>query len=217
MGRIFLFMGIQGAGKGTQAIRLAEKLGIPQISTGDIFRAIMKQDSPLGEELRAILNSGRLVSDEFTSQMVKDRIAQDDAQNGFILDGYPRTLPQVEHLDQMLAERGEKIDAVLFFDLDKDEAISRLANRRVCTANSNHTYHLIHNPPQQEGICDIDGAPLKQREDDTSEAIEKRISEYVNQTFPVVDTYKQRGIFHKIDARQSIDDVTRTMMEIAEK
>jgi adenylate kinase len=214
MGRIFLFMGIQGAGKGTQASRLSEKLHIPQISTGDIFRAIMKEESPLGDELRAILNSGALVSDEFTSRMVRERISQPDAKPGFILDGYPRTQGQVEHLDQMLTERGESIGAVLFFDLTKEEAIERLAHRRVCTANSNHIYHLKHNPPKQDGICDIDGAPLKQRDDDKPEAIEKRISEYINQTFPVVDAYKDRGIFHKIDARDSIDDVTETMMKI---
>jgi adenylate kinase len=214
MGRIFLFMGIQGAGKGTQANRLSEKLHIPQISTGDIFRAIMKQESPLGDELRAILNSGALVSDEFTSRMVRERISQPDAEKGFILDGYPRTQGQVEHLDQMLIEHKDSITAVLFFDLTKEEAIERLAHRRVCTADSNHIYHLKHNPPKQEGICDVDGAPLKQRDDDKPEAIEKRISEYINQTFPVVDVYKDRGIFHRIDARDSIDDVTETMMGI---
>ncbi|NWF67784.1 MAG: nucleoside monophosphate kinase [Chloroflexi bacterium] len=169
--RIFLFMGIQGAGKGTQATRLSEKLQIPQISTGDIFRAIMKQDSPLGEELRAILNAGQLVSDELTSRMVKERIAQPDAQRGFILDGYPRTKGQVEHLEAMLGERGAHLEAVFFFDLPKEEAVARLEPRRVCTANSAHIYHLQHNPPKQAGICDSDGAPLKQRDDDKPEAI----------------------------------------------
>jgi adenylate kinase len=215
MSRIFLFMGIQGAGKGTQATRLAEALKIPTISTGNIFRAVIKQESPLGEELRAILNAGQLVPDELTSRMVRERIAQDDAKNGFILDGYPRTQPQAQHLDDMLAERGESIEGVYYFDLPREEAVARLEPRRVCTANENHIYHLKYNPPKQEGICDIDGAPLKQRDDDKPEAIQKRVAEYLEQTIPLLDMYKQRSIVHKIDATRNIDDVTQNMLQIA--
>ncbi|MFN8376264.1 MAG: adenylate kinase [Anaerolineae bacterium] len=216
MGHIFLFMGIQGAGKGTQAIRLAQKLNIPQISTGDIFRDNIKRQTPVGKEVKAILDSGQLVSDELTSRMVKERIAQDDAQNGFILDGYPRTKTQVEHLAAMLKERGESIKAVFFFDLPTDEAVARLEPRRVCTANDKHIYHLIHNPPKQEGMCDVDGAPLKQRDDDKPEAIRKRVSEYLEQTFPVIREYEASGLVHRLDARKGIDEVTQSMMEIAE-
>jgi adenylate kinase len=215
MSRIFLFMGIQGAGKGTQAARLAESLNIPTISTGNIFRAVIKQESPLGEELRSILNAGLLVPDELTSRMVRERIAHDDAQNGFILDGYPRTRPQAQHLDNMLAERGEKIEGVFFFDLPQEEAVARLEPRRVCTVNESHIYHLVHNPPRQSGICDVDGAPLKQRDDDKPEAIKKRVSEYLEQTMPLLDIYAERGIVHKIDATQSIDDVTQKMLKLA--
>jgi adenylate kinase len=217
MGHIFLFMGIQGAGKGTQAIRLAEKLRIPQISTGDIFRDNIKRQTPVGKEVKAILDSGQLVSDELTSRMVADRIAQDDAQNGFILDGYPRTKKQVEALEQMLEGRGEKISAVFFFDLPTDEAVARLEPRRVCTTNDKHIYHLVHNPPKQEGTCDIDGAPLKQRDDDKPEAIRKRVSEYLDQTFPVIREYESKGVVYRLDARNGIDDVTQAMLDIVEK
>jgi len=214
MSRIFLFMGIQGAGKGTQAARLSEALGIPQISTGNIFRAVIKQESSLGEELRRILNAGLLVPDELTSQMVKERIAQPDAQAGFILDGYPRTQTQAKHLDAMLAERNAPIESVFFFDLPQEEAVARLEPRRVCTQNESHIYHLVHNPPKQAGVCDIDGAPLKQRDDDKPEAIKKRVSEYLEQTIPLVEMYDNRGIVYRIDATQGIDDVTQDMMQI---
>jgi adenylate kinase len=214
MSRIFLFMGIQGAGKGTQAARLSEALGIPQISTGNIFRAVIKQESALGEELRRILNAGLLVPDELTSKMAKERLAQPDAANGFILDGYPRTQTQVKHLDEMLQERNDRIESVFFFDLPQEEAVARLEPRRVCTQNESHIYHLVHNPPKQPGICDIDGAPLKQRDDDKPEAIKKRVSEYLEQTIPLVELFEDRGIVHRIDATRGIDDVTQEMMGI---
>ncbi len=214
MSRIFLFMGIQGAGKGTQAARLAEALHIPQISTGNIFRAVIKQESPLGEELRSILNAGLLVPDELTSKMVKDRIAQADAQQGFILDGYPRTQIQSEHLDAMLAERNDGIERVFFFDLPDEEAVARLEPRRVCSLNESHIYHLEHNPPKQLGICDVDGAPLKQRDDDKPEAIKKRVSEYLDQTMPLIAIYEKRGLVSKIDAIRGIDNVTQEMMQL---
>ncbi|MBZ0289477.1 MAG: adenylate kinase [Anaerolineae bacterium] len=213
MSRIFLFMGIQGAGKGTQAARLADELHIPQISTGNIFRAVIKQESPLGEELRKILNAGLLVPDELTSRMVKDRIAQPDAQAGFILDGYPRTQTQAEHLDAMLAERNARIERVFFFDLPEDEAVARLEPRRVCTVNESHIYHLVHNPPKQAGVCDVDGAPLKQRDDDKPEAIKKRVSEYLQQTIPLIEIYEQRGLVSRIDATGGIDAITQAMMQ----
>jgi adenylate kinase len=214
LSQIFLFMGIQGSGKGTQAARLSDRLTIPHVSTGDIFRATIKQQTPLGEELRAILNSGALVSDELTSRMLGERIAQDDAHKGFILDGYPRTRPQVQHLEAMLRDRSDAICAVFFFDLPEDEAVARLEPRRVCTANSAHIYHLVYNPPKQPGICDICGAPLMQRDDDKPDAIRKRVGEYIQQTIPVVEDYEDRGLVHHIDAMQGIEDVTRQMLDI---
>ncbi len=216
MSQIFLFMGIQGSGKGTQAARLSEKLDIPHISTGDIFRATIKQQTPLGEELRAILNSGALVPDELTSRMLGERIAQADARRGFILDGYPRTRVQTQHLDRMLQERNDAICAVFFFDFPEEEAVARLGLRYVCTANNAHIYHLKFNPPKQPGICDIDGAPLIQRDDDKPDAIRKRVAEYLEQTIPVVEDYEERGLVHHIDAIQSIDDVTGHMIQVIE-
>jgi adenylate kinase len=215
--KIFLFMGIQGSGKGTQATRLSEALRIPQISTGDIFRAMMKQESPLGDELRGILNRGDLVPDELTSRMVRERIAQPDAQNGFILDGYPRTLPQAQHLDEMLKQRGEKINAVLFFDLPREKSVERLEPRRICTKDQTHIYHLKYNPPKNDMICDIDGAPLKQRDDDKPEAIRKRVDEYLAQTIPVIENYRKQhpGLVRTIDATRSIEEVRKQLDDIA--
>lgn len=209
-------MGIQGSGKGTQAARLAKRLGIPHISTGDIFREHIKQQTPLGQELQRILNSGALVPDDLTSQMLRERIGQGDAQKGFILDGYPRTKAQAQHLDAVLRERNDAICAVFFFDLPEEEAVARLEPRRVCTANSAHIYHLVYNPPKQPGICDIDGAPLKQRDDDKPEAIRKRVGEYLQQTIPVVEVYEERGLIHHVDAIQSIDEVTNQMTQLIE-
>jgi adenylate kinase len=216
LSQIFLFMGIQGSGKGTQAARLSEKLDIPHISTGDIFRATIKQQTPLGEELRAILNSGALVPDELTSRVLGERIAQPDARKGFILDGYPRTRAQVQHLDAMLRDRQDAICAVFFFDFPEEEAVTRLGLRYVCTANNAHIYHLKFNPPKQPGICDIDGAPLMQRDDDKPEAIRKRVAEYLQQTIPVVEDYEARGLVHHLDAVQAIDEVTGQMILVIE-
>ena len=209
-------MGIQGSGKGTQAARLSEKLGIPHVSTGDIFRATIKQQSPLGEELRGILNSGALVPDELTSRMLGERIAQDDARKGFILDGYPRTRTQVQDLNAMLRELKDDICAVFFFDFPEEEAITRLGQRYVCTANSAHIYHLKYNPPRNDLVCDLDGAPLVQREDDKPEAIHKRVTEYLQQTIPVLEDFEKRGLVHHLDATKSIDDVTGQLMQIIE-
>lgn len=212
---IYLFMGIQGSGKGTQAERLSKALSIPHVSTGDIFREVIKQNSPLGEELRAILDSGALVPDELTSRMVRERLSQPDAANGFILDGYPRTQAQAEHLDAMLAEMGRQIRGVFFFDLPEEETVARLEPRRVCTKDSSHIYHLTNKPPQRDMVCDIDGAPLKQRDDDKPEAIRKRVAEYKRETLPLLDRYRQNDLVRPIDATQSIDDVTEEMMKTA--
>src|SRR5690606_19637624 len=212
---IYLFMGIQGSGKGTQAERLSKALSIPHISTGDIFREVINQNSPLGEELRAILNRGDLVPDELTSRMVRERLSRPDAAKGFILDGYPRTQGQVEHLDQMLAEMGRSIRAVFFFDLPEEETVARLEPRRVCTKDSSHIYHLVNKPPKQDMVCDIDGAPLKQRNDDKPESIRKRVAEYKRETLPLLDHYRQKDLVRRIDAMQSIDAVTEEVLKIA--
>lgn len=212
---IFLFMGIQGSGKGTQSQFLSEACQIPQISTGDLFRATMKQPGELGERLRAILNAGDLVPDELTSEMARERLMQADAQRGFILDGYPRTAGQVQHLDDMLKEWGKSISAVFYFDLPESETVARLEPRRVCTKDQTHIYHLINNPPKQEGSCDVDGAPLKQRDDDKPDAIRKRVAEYQAQTLPLLDLYRERGLVHRINALDTIASVRGQVMDVA--
>lgn len=212
---IFLLMGIQGSGKGTQADRLARQRGIPHVSTGDIFRATMKGEGALSDELRAILNRGDLVPDELTSRMVRERIAQADAQPGFILDGYPRTEEQVKHLDAMLQDSGRSIKAVFFFDLPEEETVKRLSGRLICTKDQTHIYHAVTNPPKQEGICDIDGAPLMQREDDKPDAIRKRVGEYKANTLPLLNIYRGRGLVQTIDATKAIDDVTADVLKAA--
>lgn len=214
---IYLFMGIQGSGKGTQADRLSKSLNIPHISTGDLFRAVMKESSPLGDELRGILNSGALVPDDLTSRMVRERISQPDAASGFILDGYPRTQGQVEHLDGMLRETGRSIRAVFFFDLPEEETIARLEPRRICTQDQSHIYHLVNKPPKADGICDIDGAPLKQRDDDKPDAIRKRVDEYKRETLPLLDIYRERDLVRRIDATQSMDAVTEEVLSIGQE
>jgi adenylate kinase len=214
---IYLFMGIQGSGKGTQADRLSKELGIPHVSTGDIFRAVMKEDTPLGDELRGILNAGLLVPDELTSKMARERLQKPDAANGFILDGYPRTQRQVEHLDAMLAEDGRTIKAVFFFDLPEEETVARLEPRRICTKDQSHIYHLVNKPPKVEGVCDIDGAPLKQRDDDKPEAIRKRVEEYKRETLPLLDIYRERDLVRRIDATKSMDAVTEEVLDIAKQ
>lgn len=217
MSQIFLFMGIQGSGKGTQAARLSQRLAIPHISTGDLFRDNIKRQTPLGQEVKRILDSGALVPDELTSEMLQGRITQDDARKGFILDGYPRTKTQLGHLDAMLNERGASVTSVFFFDLPEEEAVARLEPRRICTANPNaHIYHLVNNPPRHDMVCDHDGAPLFQRDDDKPEAILKRVAEYKEQTLPVADEFERRGLVRHIDAMQPIDDITAAMMDIIE-
>jgi adenylate kinase len=214
---IYLFMGIQGSGKGTQAERLSKELNIPHVSTGDIFRAVMKEESALGDELRRILNAGELVPDELTSRMVRERLAKPDAQAGFILDGYPRTSGQVEHLDAMLAEQGRAIRAVFFFDLPEEETVARLEPRRICTKDQSHIYHLVNKPPKVDNLCDIDGAPLKQRDDDKPDAIRKRVEEYKRETLPLLAVYRERNLVRRIDATQSMDSVTEEVLDIAKE
>jgi len=214
--KIFLFMGIQGSGKGTQANRLADRYSLAHVSTGDLFRAVMKEQSPLGNELREIVNAGQLVPDDLTSRMVRDRIDDPDTQQGVIFDGYPRTVPQAEALDAMLGERGEAITRVVFFDLPREKAVERLEPRRVCSVNNAHIYHLVNNPPKQEGFCDIDGAALIQRADDTPEAITKRVDAYLQETLPLVEAYESRGLVAKLDATGDISTVTRQLEDMVE-
>lgn len=191
-----VMLGAQGTGKGTVAGLISEKTNFPQISTGDIFRKNISEKTELGVEADKYISKGNLVPDEITVPMVKNRLAEDDAKNGAILDGFPRTIAQAEKLDKMLAESGEKVDLVINLVTPKEEIIDRMLTRRVCTnQDCKATYNTKLHPPKVEGICDKCGAPLKQRADDSDpEAIKRRLEIYEEQTSPLVDYYKAKGV-----------------------
>lgn len=193
---VILMLGAQGTGKGTVAGLLSEKLGWPQISTGDIFRKNMKEETPLGVEANKYMSKGELVPDEITVPMVANRLNEEDAQAGAILDGFPRNLAQAEKLDEILQEKGKKVDLVINLTSPKDEIITRILNRRVCSNQAcKTTYNLTMHPPKQEGICDKCGAELVQRGDDSDEAaIQNRLNIYDEKTLPLVEFYSQKGV-----------------------
>ena len=202
-----VLVGPPGAGKGTQAQFVAEHLAVPKISTGDIFRANVSAGTPLGVEARTYMDRGDLVPDQVTIDMVRDRLAQDDARQGFLLDGFPRTVPQAEVLDDMLREAGGKLDVVLELVVDNDEVVRRLSGRRTCRS-CNHIWHVEFDPPAAEGVCDLDGGELFQREDDKPETVQNRLEVYDEQTAPLVSYYASRGVLVGIDATGPVDDVT---------
>lgn len=191
-----IMLGAQGTGKGTVAGILSEKLGIPQVSTGDIFRKNIKEETELGIKANEYIKNGNLVPDEITVPMVASRLEEDDAKNGVILDGFPRTIAQAEKLDEMLSKKGNKIDLVINLTTPRDEIIERILTRRVCSNQAcKATYNIVMNPPKQEGICDKCGSKLVQREDDTSEeAIRRRLAIYDEQTSPLVEYYEKKGV-----------------------
>ncbi|GAA5316172.1 MAG: adenylate kinase [Candidatus Pelagadaptatus aseana] len=204
-----ILLGAPGAGKGTQAQFIMEKYGIPQISTGDMLRAAVKAGTPLGLQAKDIMASGGLVSDDLIIALVKDRIAQDDCAKGFLFDGFPRTIPQAEALQQA----GVDIDHVLEIDVDDEEIVSRMSGRRVHQA-SGRVYHVIHNPPKEEGKDDVTGEPLLQREDDQEETVRKRLGIYHEQTKPLVDFYQsmaggegQSVKYTRVAGVGSLDDI----------
>lgn len=210
--KYIVLMGMQGAGKGTQAPILVEKLGIPHVTTGGMFRAMKSLDTPLAIEIQTLMAAGNLISDEITIQVVRDRLTKADALNGVILDGFPRTLPQAEALDKLLTELGGKVSVVPFLKLDKALAVERISDRWQCSLDDTHVYNLKTNPPQVPGRCDIDDAPLTQRRDDTPEAAEKRIALYLEQTMPLLDYYRDRGVLCEINANQPINKVTEELL-----
>ena len=191
-----IMLGAQGTGKGTVAGLISGETGMPQISTGDIFRKNISEKTPLGVEADKYISKGNLVPDEITVPMVKSRLSEDDAQNGVILDGFPRTISQAEKLDEMLAEVGKKVDLVINLTTPREEIIERMITRRVCTNQEcKATYNTKLHPPKVEGICDKCGAALKQRDDDKDpEAINKRLEIYEEKTSPLIEFYKQRGV-----------------------
>ena len=207
-----VLVGPPGAGKGTQAQFIAEHLQVPKISTGDIFRANVGQGTELGLLAKTYMDRGDLVPDDVTIEMVRNRIGEPDAVGGFLLDGFPRTVPQAEVLDSLLAETGVKLDVVLELVVEDDEVIRRLSGRRTCRT-CNHIWHIDFDPPSVEGICDLDGGELYQRDDDQAETIANRLKVYANETAPLVGYYASRGLLVGIDATGPVDDVTQRAID----
>ncbi|MDD5071754.1 MAG: adenylate kinase [Patescibacteria group bacterium] len=206
-----IIMGPQGSGKGTQAEILAQKLGIPHISTGEIFRENIKNQTELGKKIDSIVKSGALVPDEITNEITKQRLEQEDCANGFVLDGFPRNLPQAEFLDKV-----KDIDLVLEIWISDEEAIKRIGQRRTCL-KCQKVYHLTYNPPKNDEICDECGEKLVIREDDKPATIKKRLNLYHKETRPLLDYYKDKGIYKKIDGMPPIPEVTKQIAEVLEK
>ena len=203
-----VLVGPPGAGKGTQAHVLAKTLSIPHISTGDLFRANISQGTPLGLEAKAFMDAGRLVPDEVTIGMAKDRMLQPDAANGFLLDGFPRNLGQAKALDEILAEQGIVLDGVLDLEVPEDEVVKRIAGRRLCRNDGSHVFHVVYNPPKAEDVCDECGGELYQRSDDTEEAVRVRLEEYHSKTEPIIGYYADQGLLVTISALGKVAEVT---------
>lgn len=199
-------MGLPGAGKGTQAEQIVEKYNIPHISTGDMFRAAMKNNTELGRKAKSFMDNGDLVPDEVTNGIVRERLSEDDAKDGFLLDGFPRTVEQGQELENILSDLGTELDAVINIDVEKDVLMKRLTGRWICRT-CGKTYHEIYNPPKVPGKCDLDGGELYQRDDDKKETVEKRLNVNMKQTKPLLDFYSEKGKLHNINGEQEIKDV----------
>lgn len=208
-----VILGPPGAGKGTQASRLADHLGIPHIATGDIFRQVASEDTALGRRLRDTMDRGELVPDAFTNELVKDRLAKSDANSGFILDGYPRNVEQAEALDEALNDLGTKISYVVKFMVRGDDIVQRLFGRRICP-ECGAVYHMQTHPPAEDEKCDNDGAALVRREDDTEETTLHRLEVYGKQTRPLYDFYRERGKLIEMDALGTTDEVFERLLGV---
>jgi len=215
MGVYIIMIGVQGAGKGTQAAILAEKYGIPHVSTGDLFRAMKTQDTPLAREVQALMNEGKLISDDITNRMVEDRLSAEDAQQGAIMDGYPRNPDQAAAFETLLASKGEKLTAVVVMNLNRDIAVMRSEGRRYSTDKS-RVYNIYFKQPlnKKDGVWldDETGEALIQRDDDQRDAIEKRISLYFEQTMPLIEYFQAKGLVVEIEANHPIENVTEAVM-----
>lgn len=201
-----IMLGAPGAGKGTQAIRIAEKYSLPHISTGDIFRYNIKNATELGKKAKEYIDSGRLVPDELTVDILLDRISRDDCKSGYILDGYPRTILQAEMLERELSKNGSKIDYAINVVVPDDEIISRISGRRTCLS-CGETYHIVHNNTKVDGVCDKCNSELIQRQDDKEETVKNRLKVYHSETKPLEDFYKDRGVYREVDGRKSMEEV----------
>lgn len=206
-------MGLPGAGKGTQAEKIVEQYGIPHISTGDMFRAAMKEGTELGLKAKSFMDKGELVPDEVTIGIVRERLAKDDCQNGFLLDGFPRTVPQAEALEALLSELNKKIDFVINISVDKSILMERLTGRRICK-ECGATYHLVFNPPAKEGICDRCGGQLYQRADDHAETVKNRLDVNIKQQEPLLTFYETKGYLRTINGQQDINKVFADIQDL---
>ena len=208
-----LLMGPPGAGKGTQAAALVKELGVPHISTGDMFRAAIKEGTEMGKKAKSFIDAGNLVPDEVTIGIVRDRLAKDDCKKGFILDGFPRTVGQAEALKGILSELGLALDKVLNISVPSSELIERAVGRRICKA-CGATYHLKFNPTKVEGKCDECGGELYQRADDTAETMGNRLKKYEESTKPLIDYYTAAGVYAEVDGLQDISKVTESLVAV---
>jgi len=206
-------LGAPGAGKGTQAKKIAAKYDIPHISTGDIFRANIKNGTELGNKAKTYMDQGLLVPDELVVDLVVDRVQQDDCKNGYVLDGFPRTIPQAEALDKALAALGDKVDYAIDVNVPDDNIVNRMGGRRACVG-CGATYHLVYAPTKTEGICDVCGKELILRDDDKPETVQKRLNVYHEQTQPLIDYYTNAGILKTVDGTVDINDVFAAIVEI---
>ncbi|MFG3116972.1 adenylate kinase [Streptomyces sp. NPDC048197] len=207
-----VLVGPPGAGKGTQAAYLAKNLVIPHISTGDLFRANISQGTDLGKQAKAFMDAGELVPDEVTIGMARDRMNQPDAAGGFLLDGFPRNVSQAEALDEALKEDGVTLDAVLDLEVPEEEVVKRIAGRRICRKDSSHVFHVTYSAPEREGVCDVCGGELYQRDDDSEETVRKRLEVYHTQTEPIIDYYKAQDLVVTIPALGKVEEVTERAM-----
>ncbi len=208
-----IMLGAPGAGKGTQAKMIAEKFGIPHISTGDIFRANIQKGTELGAEAKKYMDQGLLVPDELTVKILLDRVAQDDCGKGYVLDGFPRTIPQAKVLDEALEKLGEKIDYAVDVDVADEHIVKRMSGHRACL-KCGATYHVEHIPPRQEGVCDSCGSDLVLRDDDKPETVMNRLKVYHDQTQPLIEYYGQKGILRKVDGTMEMQDVFHAIVDL---
>jgi adenylate kinase len=208
-----IMLGAPGAGKGTQAKMIAKKYDVPHISTGDIFRANIKNGTELGMEAKKYMDKGQLVPDELTVKILLDRVAQADCQNGYVLDGFPRTIPQAEVLDNELTKLGDKIDYAINVDVPDENIINRMSGRRACV-QCGATYHIVHIPPKKEGICDNCGSELILRDDDKPETVKSRLEVYHTQTQPLIDFYTKKGVLKSVDGTVDMNDVFASIVAI---
>lgn len=205
-----ILMGLPGAGKGTQADGIVEKYNIPHISTGDMFRAAISEGTELGLKAKSYMDQGALVPDEVTIGIVRERLSKADCEKGFLLDGFPRTVPQAEALDELLADTNRKIEHVVNIEVNPEELVKRLTGRRICKVCGT-SYHLQFNPPKEDGVCDKDGGELYQREDDNPETVKNRLDVNMTQTAPLLAFYKEKGVLANIDGQQDIQNVFKDL------